>query len=723
MFMNGRLSACDSATAAMAGTDEVARLQPDTLVQTILDCMTAQVAVLNRDGVIILVNAAWRRFAEENAPSGGKPLRHGEVGANYLKVCAESHGPDSEGAMDAMQGIRGVLDGRLPVFYLEYPCHSPQQQRWFIMTVTPSGDADGGAVIVHTDITIRKLVEVQQYLASIVFESNEGIVVTDADLVILKVNRAFTRLTGYASEEVIGRKPSMLRSDRHDAKYFRQIRNTLAENHFWQGEIWTRRKNGKTCADYLSISAIEGVAGEVSHYVAVFSDITRVSDSAAQMHRLAYYDTLTELPNRRLMQDRLEQAIVDSRRHRRYGAVLLLDLDAFKVINDTLGHEAGDALLVKMAERIGNCVREGDTVARLGGDEFVVILDNLGGHLEEAALQAARIAEKLNRAIAQPCRQGDSELYPSASIGATLIGQNDSVQDLLKHADLALYRAKDSGRNAVRFYDPAMQVAVQKRSAMDTALRQALNQGQFRLYYQPQVDAAGRMNGVEALLRWQDPQNGLILPNDFIPLAEETGLILPIGRWVLETACAQIRRWECNTPGRALKIAVNISARQFRQPDFVTMVREVLDASGADPRLLKLELTESLVLEDIDDTIEKMHALNLCGVRFSMDDFGTGYSCLSYLAQLPLNQLKIDRSFVCSLPGKRNDEIIARTIIALGCGLGMEVIAEGVESEQQRDFLETHGCRAYPGYLYGRPMPIEALDALLMSVDEDLSPR
>jgi len=454
-----------------------------------------------------------------------------------------------------------------------------------------------------------------------------------------------------------------------------------------------------------------GDNGKPSGIIGVILDITQRKQAEQQIHQLAFFDPLTELPNRRLLMDRLHQELAIGARTGQYGAILFLDLDNFKTLNDSKGHDIGDMLLVEVARRLTSCVRDGDTVARLGGDEFVVVLESLNKVAAEAAKDAEHVAEKIRAALSEPYLLKQRQYHSTPSIGVALFcGHQDSLDNLLKYADTAMYQAKTAGRNAIRFYDPEMQAAIEARADMEEELRRALAGQQFRLHYQIQVDSQGRPLGAEVLLRWQHPENGLIPPMQFIPLAEDTGLIVPIGLWALQTACAQLAAWQQDASMRDLTLAVNVSARQFRQPDFVAQVQRALKESGAKPSLLKLELTESTVLENVEDTISKMLELKLLGVSFSMDDFGTGYSSLQYLKRLPLDQVKIDRSFVRDITSDPDDAAIVQTIIAMSEALELNVIAEGVETEAQRDFLDRHGCRAFQGYLFSKPVPLEQFE-------------
>lgn len=563
-------------------------------------------------------------------------------------------------------------------------------------------------------ILVRKRrADVELRIAAKAFDSQVAMLVSDVNGTILRVNQAFTQSTGYSAEEAIGRKTAMLKSGRHDKAFYQALWKALQEKHYWQGVIWNRRKNGKLYAEWLTINGVLSPAGKVTHYVGSFSDITQNKEAEAEVHRLAYYDQLTQFPNRRLLQDRLGQALATAARSGMYGAVLFLDLDNFNTLNDTRGHDTGDQLLINVAHRLRQSLREADTVARLGGDEFVIVLENLGEDRSAAAALARDFGDRLCKDIARPYRLKGDDYVCTASLGVCLFDGDETVEHLLKNADMAMYRAKDSGRNTVRFFDPEMQAALDKRSSLETAVRQALERRELQLYYQPQFNCSGQVIGAESLLRWRAADGAFISPADFIPLAESTGLILSIGAWVVDTACLQIKEWESDARASALQLSVNVSALQFRQDNFVDQIRRLIEETAIDPTRLKLELTESMILDDITTAINKIQTLRELGVSFSMDDFGTGYSSLAYLTRLPIDELKIDQSFVAKLPGARNDQIIVETIITMGRNLGLRIVAEGVETETQRDFLEEHGCHSFQGYLFSRPLPLPELMSFL----------
>jgi diguanylate cyclase (GGDEF)-like protein/PAS domain S-box-containing protein len=540
-----------------------------------------------------------------------------------------------------------------------------------------------------------------------------------SDGAFVDANKAFTDISGYQRDDVIGRTALDLAlwADPRDRE---NLLEALRQEPQWRDiEAQFRKKNGELMWGLMSVSVIE-IHG-IPCLLSITRDISDIKVAQDEIKTLAFYDPLTGLPNRRLLMDRLRQAIAASARSGEIRALLFVDLDNFKTLNDTLGHEIGDLLLQQVAQRLTACVREADTVARLGGDEFVIMLDELGGGPEESAAHAATVGEKLLAVVAQPYKFGDRECRITTSIGVALFGeQREEIGEVLKQSDIAMYQAKAAGRNAVRFFAPALQAAINERASMEEDLRQGIADHQFMLFYQPQVDR-GSLIGAEALLRWKHPRRGWVSPGEFIPLAEETGLILPLGNWVLETACRQLAAWAGRQETRHISLAINVSARQFRQPDFVQQIVAVLDRTGADPQNVKLELTESMLLDNIEDVIAKMSALKARGLSFSLDDFGTGYSSLSYLRRLPLDQLKIDQSFVRDTPADLNNAAIAQTIITLGETMGLSVIAEGVETVQQQDFLAGLGCHSFQGYLFSRPVPVEQFHLLLAKSDEATS--
>jgi diguanylate cyclase (GGDEF)-like protein len=482
----------------------------------------------------------------------------------------------------------------------------------------------------------------------------------------------------------------------------------------WQGDMGLRTKSGENCARWLTISAVKNETGEVTNYIGSYYDISKLKHAEEKIQELAFFDQLTGLPNRVLLIDRVRQALNANIRNKSYGALLFIDLDNFKTLNDSLGHHIGDMLLKNAAQRISHCVRADDTVARFGGDEFVVLLANLGTQkAKSAALQAEAIGEKILAAFTEVF-QLDTYEYPcTPSVGVTLFSPEDrNVDELLKRADLAMYDAKSAGRNGLRFFDPAMQTMITARAALETDLREDLKKERLLLHYQPQVDHEGKLLGAEALARWPHAQKGMISPSEFIPVAESTGLILPLGALMLKIACRQLARWSADPATERLTIAINVSALQMRQKNFVEEVRTIIEQTGANPHRLKIELTESTLVSNVDDVIAKMDKLKAIGIGFSLDDFGTGYSSLSYLKRLPLDQLKIDRSFVKDVLVDSNDAAIAQMIIALSKSLGLSVIAEGVETEEQYAFLAQHGQLNYQGYLFGRPLPSEDFERL-----------
>jgi diguanylate cyclase (GGDEF)-like protein/PAS domain S-box-containing protein len=579
---------------------------------------------------------------------------------------------------------------------------------------------DSGGAIVHVigsmvDITEHKQAEAGRLQtearirlqASLLDKAHDAISVTGTDARITYWNRGAERLFGWTGQEVTGKTKAelfIIGREEVPAGY-----RAVLEHGDWSGEIRKQRKDGATVTVESHLTLVRGDDGRPQSVLEIETDITQRKQAEQEIVNLAFFDPLTGLPNRRLLLDRLRHALATCRRVGRTGALLFLDLDNFKSLNDTLGHDKGDLLLKQVAQRLATRVpRASDTVARQGGDEFVIVLEELSANLHEAAAQAETVAEKIQAAFHAPFSLDGHQHHTTPSIGVALFDEHISNTDeLLKRADLAMYQAKAGGRNAIRFFDAKMQTVINARVALEADLRHGLQLQEFLLHYQRQADRHGHTIGAEALVRWQHPRGKVVSPALFIPLAEETGLILPLGTWVLETACKQLVAWAGKQETAHLTLAVNVSARQFRQPAFVTQVLGIIERTGANPARLKLELTESLLVANVEHTIDIMKALKEEGIGFALDDFGTGYSSLAYLKRLPLDQLKIDKSFVQDVLTDPNDAAIARTILGLGHTLGLDVIAEGVETPDQRDFLARHGCRAYQGYLFGHPVSAE----------------
>lgn len=563
----------------------------------------------------------------------------------------------------------------------------------------------------------RQQAETELALAASVFEnSQEGILITNPDKIIIRVNNAFSFLTGYKAEEVIGTVPQVLSSEQYNEIFYQFMWEQINAHGYWQGEITNCRKDGSTYLEWLTIIRVTNKSGETTHYVGIFVDITDRKLNEDHIHKLAFYDSLTQLPNRRLFVDRLRSALISSQHNHYYGALMFIDIDRFKILNDTQGHDIGDQLLIEVSKRLTHCVREQDTVVRLGGDEFVIMLEHLSNDATEATLFAQRVGDKVLHTLCQPYTlrhfdlQGQPlssvEHHSSASIGMKLFQGTDKGDDLLKQADMAMYQAKQSGRNTLCIFDPDMQAKLTQRAMLEADMSLALQNNQFHLHYQVQVNAEGQATGAEVLLRWHHPLRGNIPPVEFIPLAEESGLIGVLGLWVLNKSCQTLAVWAEQSETEQLTLAVNVSAKQFNRDNFVDEIKEILNESRINPQRLKLEITESIIMVDVEQTIKIMNDLRELGISFSMDDFGTGYSSLAYLQRLPLSQLKIDQSFLRNLTVDSTDTVIIRTILALGNSLGINVIAEGVETQQQRDYLLNNGCQFFQGYLFGKPEPL-----------------
>ncbi len=566
-----------------------------------------------------------------------------------------------------------------------------------------------GVMVIFRDIAERRRAEERQRLATSVFDNTaEGIVITDADGNVVEVNRAFTEILGYTREEMIGHNPRLWKSGRHAANFYHDLWRSLAKTGQWRGEIWNRRKDGSAFPAWLTISTVTDDNGRLTHYVGVFSDISGIKHSQEQLHHLAHHDALTDLPNRQLLNERLEQAIKRAERHAIHLAVFFFDLDYFKHINDSLGHPAGDRLLKGVAERLSGGLRREDTVARIGGDEFVLLLEDVG-----APEKAAVAAQKLMVSLTEPFHLEDRQIAISASVGIALYPQDGTdPATLLRNADAAMYRAKEEGRDTCRFYTEELTRNAFERVSLENDLRQAIARNELLLLYQPQIDLqSGQFIGVEALIRWQHPQLGRVSPLKFIPLAEECGLIHPIGDWVLRTACLQGRAW-LERGIEFGQIAVNLAGPQIQRGGLADTLEAVLAKTGFPAARLELEVTEGFIMRQAESGIRELASIRRLGATLAIDDFGTGYSSLSYLKRLPIQKIKLDQSFVRDLPDDPNDAAIANAVIALGKSMGLSVIAEGVETQEQADFLKHAGCREAQGYLYSQPIDAEMIETL-----------
>ncbi|WP_447927877.1 bifunctional diguanylate cyclase/phosphodiesterase [Vreelandella sp. EE27] len=602
----------------------------------------------------------------------------------------------------------------------EYALMIDGQHHCFHATVSPLVDVSrtfSGVLSVVRDVTEDKRLQAELKIAAAAFQTHLGILITDRKGYILKTNDTFKRITGYQDADMVGKTPRMFSSGQHGAAFYRELWQRVNRVGNWEGEIWNKRKNGEFFPQWITISAIYDDDGTLSHYVATISDISERKAAEQEIHQLAFYDPLTGLINRRLFMDRLEAALKELNRHQRYGALMLFDIDNFKEVNDTQGYHAGDQLLQGVAQRLSRMLRDTDTLARLGGDEFAVLIEGVNSNLAQTHQLAQGIAYKLMESLNEPIKLNNSLVTITVSAGVTMMSSDQhNMDDYLQQADMALSQAKSSGRQTLRFFNPGMQAELLARVRLESDLRQAVLFKQWQLYYQPQVDPRGVMSGMEVLLRWHHAERGIISPGEFIPLLESTGLINEVGEWILEQACWQLNEWAGHPVLGRLTISVNISPVQFRESGFAERIESVFARTRAPLEQLKLEVTESLFVEAPSEVRETMLRLKARGVRFSLDDFGTGYSSLAYLAQLPLDQLKIDQSFVQQIPGSTANAAIVESTIALAKSLNLDVIAEGVETREQYAWLLAHGCLSYQGFLFGRPMPVAALTRQALGV-------
>ncbi|MBC7599769.1 MAG: EAL domain-containing protein [Polaromonas sp.] len=670
---------------------------------TTLASITEAFLTLDCEGRMTYVNPESERLLRQPSKA--------VLGRTLWEVLDDKDARLRQGVLEALNSKKTL---ELEAFYATPSC-------WMELRAYPFED---GLAVYIRDVTDRRNSQEQLLLLQTsISRLNDIVMITEASPVeapgprIVFVNDAFERHTGYSRAEVLGQTPRLLQGQRTQRAELDRIRQALKKAQPVRAELINYKKNGEQFWLELDIVPVDYFNRGLTHWVAVARDITERKAAEDEIEHLAFYDALTQLPNRQLLMNSLQTALSHTEYPDKTGALMFIDLDNFKVLNDTRGHATGDLLLQKVASRLNACVRLRDTVARLGGDEFVVLLEDLGDDPEIASTKAKIVAQKILTTLCESCDLAGVDYDGTCSIGVTFINQHQrSVGELLKQADLAMYQAKAAGRNAICFFDPGMQAIATANAALTGELRHGLRNQDFVLHYQPQVGREGHMVGVEALLRWRHPQRGLMFPNDFIPQAEESGLILPLGQWVLETACAQLATWAKCPKTKKFAIAINVSVRQFRHPEFVELVMASVKDAGISADRLKLELTESLLANDMDVTIAKMGILKEAGVTLSIDDFGIGYSALSYLKHLPLDLLKIDRTFVKDVLTDPNDAAIARTIIGLAQSLGLGVMAEGVETEAQRDFLARHGCHCYQGYLFCKPLPIDELEVFIHSM-------
>jgi diguanylate cyclase (GGDEF)-like protein/PAS domain S-box-containing protein len=684
---------------------EAALEEREALARAVINSLPASIAVIDRAGMVMSLNDAWQRSPDAYS---SPLLKRVLVGTNCLVACRQAAAHDKT-VQQVLDALKAVLDGTGGEFTLEYPRRGLTQTQWFMVAVSPLKNGRGGAVVSHINITQHKQAEEQPLLAAVFENTNEGILILNARRRIVAVNRAFTRITGYTPEDVMLRTPTSLASDRHGRPFYKHLWRSLKTAGQWQGEVWAHRKNGEVYPTWLGVNAVRRESGASTRYVVVFSDITRLKEAEQDLYQLAYKDALTGLPNRALFRERLQHALSRAQRYGTRVALMFLDLDHFKRVNDTFGHGIGDHLLKQVAVRLTHCVRKSDTVARLGGDEFTVLLEHL-----DHSQDAAGVAQKIVKTLSQPFLLDAHEVQGSVSIGISVYPDDgDTESALLRNADAAMYRVKEQGRARYQFYSAEMNVYSRERLWLEANLRKALERGELQLRFQPLVNVAdGRLRKVEALLRWCHPGRGWIAPAEFIPFAEETGLIAPIGEWVLREACEKGGAWGASISSE-LVLAVNLSTYQLRQQNLVGWVVQVLEETDLAPARLELELTENQLMRSTEAAISTLRELRALGVKIAIDDFGTGNCSLGHLQRLPVDAVKIDRSFVADITTDPEDAAIARAIIAIAHNLKLEVVAEGVETAEQLKLLRDWQCDTAQGYYFSQPLPGEELSRLL----------
>ncbi|MBT3205803.1 MAG: EAL domain-containing protein [Gammaproteobacteria bacterium] len=675
------------------------------LLYALLESTSDQIALIDQQGTILMINNAWINFAFEN----NSVLEMEDwIGMDYLSICSTAKPPSNEGAMEAYNGLVSVLSDESNIFEYEYPCHSQTEERWFMLRAVPLKIKGGGALISHTNITDFKQIQRELNLAASAFQAADAITITDAKGNIQRVNSAFTEITGYTLQEVVGKNPRILQSGRHDADFYREMWKNIAEKGGWEGELWNRRKNGHIYPEFCRIHAVLDGLGQVVNYVASFSDITRQKQAEQKAYSLSFYDPLTQLPNKNLLLENLKESLKALYSSNRCGALIVVSINNFKMFNQSFGHLFGNELILESAKRIQNLLHSEAILSRSSGSKFGIMISTSTIAKDDLKQNIIDFSNRLLDAIKAPLLVNGEVINLTSSAGIYLYPQdkNETVNDVYQRSEIAAQFAKRSPTHDIVFYHNDMLQKSKHEITLQSELNQAIKENQFVLYYQPQVNKEHCIMGYEALIRWNHPQHGLLPPGAFIEVAEATGQIIEIGNWVLKTACEKIKSLQ-QTMTPPITLAVNVSSLQFSQDNFIETVQSIIHKSGIDPAWLKLEITESLAMLNNMDAVEKMNTIKSLQVGWAMDDFGTGFSSLSYLKNLPFDVLKIDRSFVSDCHKNTQNQAIIRAIVSMAHNLDLEVIAEGVEQPQEVDFLNSVNCDFYQGYLFGKPAELK----------------
>nr|WP_297348379.1 EAL domain-containing protein [uncultured Glaciecola sp.] len=680
------------------------------LAQTVIDALSPHVCILNKAGDILLVNQAWRNFYDTN--STVLIIDDYFIGTNYFKLLRQSEMTDSDEVDHLAEGALQVILRKLDEFSMQYSFHSPIQKHWFTVHITRFKNDNEHLLLTHENITEFKLTEEKLSRTAKVFShAREGIMITDSAGSIIDVNDAFSKITGYSRSESVGKNPRFLGSGRQSSSFYKDMWHEIIRNGYWVGEVWNRRKSGEVYAEIETISSVCDPDGKIQNFVALFTDITRIKNYQSQLEQIAHYDALTQLPNRTLLLDRLAQTLLQSQRNKKSVAIVFLDLDGFKAVNDTHGHAVGDKLLITMSNRMKDTLREGDTLARFGGDEFVAVLADL-----DKVHSCKPLLERLLQAASAPVFVDNLMLNVTASLGVTIFPEDNVNADmLLRHADQAMYTAKGQGKNRYHLFHTAQDIVLKTHRERLEAARVALTKNQFVLFYQPIVDMMlGKVISVEALLRWQHPERGLLLPIEIPPLIEDTPLSLELGEWILNSALTQIKQWQ--SEGLDIHVSVNISALQLQQKNFTSRLAEILSSHPeVESHCLELEVMENAAFNDLEQVTSVIQDCLDMGIQFALDDFGTGYSSLTYLRVLPATSVKIDQRFIANMLTDPNDQAIVEGVIGLSKAFKCQVIAEGVETTEQAKALLEMGCNLAQGYAITQPMPASDIPAWIKS--------